>query len=144
MAIEAIDGKLASAEALDGYVGGLLRGAGVDAASAGATARAVVDASSRGVDTHGVRLVPWYLEAVEGGRINRRPAITVERKAAAVRMWTPTTGSVTRRASGRSRRAAAWRRRPESLRFRWGGRAITGRPGFIRWRRPRPDTLRSA
>ncbi len=84
MAIEAIDGKLAGAADLEGYVGGLLAAAGVDAASAAATARAVVDASSRGVDTHGVRLVPWYLEMVAGGRINRRPEVAVTRKAAAV------------------------------------------------------------
>jgi LDH2 family malate/lactate/ureidoglycolate dehydrogenase len=57
--------------------------AGVDAPSATAVARSVVDASSRGVDTHGVRLVPWYIKMVEGGRINRTPNVTFTPKTSA-------------------------------------------------------------
>ena len=84
MAIEPIDGFLCSASDLSSLVGDLLQAAGADAPSASATARAVVDASSRGVDTHGVRLVPWYLQMVEGGRINLRPNVTFTRRASAV------------------------------------------------------------
>ena len=33
----------------------------------------LVQTSLRGVDTHGVRLLPHYINAIEGGRINRNP-----------------------------------------------------------------------
>ena len=72
MAIERISGKLAPAEALTNYVTSLVAAAGADAECAAAVARALVDASSRGVDTHGVRLALWYVKAIEGSRINRR------------------------------------------------------------------------
>ncbi len=84
MALEAIEGPLCAAADLTAYVAGILAAAGVDGDSAAAVARAVVGASARGIDTHGVRLVPWYLEMVAGGRINLRPEIAVERRAAAV------------------------------------------------------------
>ncbi len=84
VAIEPIEGRACPAEALTGYVEALLAAAGTDLESARAVARAVVDASSRGVDTHGVRLVPWYLRMVAGGRINLRPEPAVARRAAAV------------------------------------------------------------
>lgn len=84
MAIEHIDGVLSSAEDLSGYVTALLEACGADHASSAATARAVVDASARGVDTHGVRLVPWYVQMLEGGRINKQPEMRFTRKAAAV------------------------------------------------------------
>lgn len=84
MAIEAIEGVLCPEADLCAYVQGLLEAVGADAPSAASVARAVVDASARGVDTHGVRLVPWYLELVEGGTINRTPNVTFTRKSAAV------------------------------------------------------------
>jgi LDH2 family malate/lactate/ureidoglycolate dehydrogenase len=84
VAIEAIEGKRGSAADLTGLVSDLLAAAGVDQPSADATARAVVDASSRGVDTHGVRLAPWYVKMVEGGRINRRPNVAFALKSPAV------------------------------------------------------------
>jgi LDH2 family malate/lactate/ureidoglycolate dehydrogenase len=84
MAIETIEGVLCPRGELTGYVEALLKAAGADAPSAEAVARAVVDASARGVDTHGVRLVPWYLQMVEGGTINRQPNVTFTQKAAAV------------------------------------------------------------
>lgn len=84
MAIESISGRRATAGALTAYVEGLMDAAGVDRPSSAAVARAVVDASARGVDTHGVRLVPWYLRMVEGGRINRTPDVTVSARTAAV------------------------------------------------------------
>ena len=84
MAIEAIEGKRGSAADLTRLVADLLAASGADQPSAAAVARAVVDASARGVDTHGVRLVPWYIEMVEGGRINRRPNVTFALKSPAV------------------------------------------------------------
>src|SRR5262245_16362668 len=84
MAIESIDGFLCSKPDLCGYVADMRRAGGAGGASAAAVARAVVDASARGVDTHGVRLVPWYMKMLEGGRINKTPAVTFTEKAAAV------------------------------------------------------------
>jgi ureidoglycolate dehydrogenase (NAD+) len=84
MAIERVRGKLVSAKFLNAFVVELFAAAGVDSESASAVARALVDASSRGVDTHGVRLAPWYLQTVEGGRVNRRPHVTFTLKSAAV------------------------------------------------------------
>lgn len=36
----------------------------------------LVDTSLRGVDSHGVRLIPHYIRAAELGRINKRPSFT--------------------------------------------------------------------
>jgi LDH2 family malate/lactate/ureidoglycolate dehydrogenase len=58
-------------DALQRFVDSLLQRAGADAVGAAAVTRAVMEASSRGVDTHGVRLVPHYVKTVAGGRINR-------------------------------------------------------------------------
>jgi len=84
MAIERIEGVRASAETLEAFLRALFRAVGLNDESADAIARALTDASERGVDTHGVRLAPWYVPMVEGGRINRRPNVTCTRKAEAV------------------------------------------------------------
>ncbi len=47
--------------------------AGVEESSARLTARGLWLASLRGVDSHGIRLVPHYVKAVRGGRINPCP-----------------------------------------------------------------------
>ena len=70
--------------ALSRLVAGLLEGAGADKASTAAVTKAVIDASGRGVDTHGVILVPHYLKALLGGRINGAPRLQFEQRAAAV------------------------------------------------------------
>lgn len=84
LALETIDGVRIAAAELQPFVAAIMAAAGADEVSAAAAARAVVDASARAFDTHGVRLVPFYLRGLEGGRINGRPRLTVERKAAAV------------------------------------------------------------
>jgi len=84
MAIEHVKGMLCPAGPLRAYVEELLRAAGADGPSAAAVAQAVVDASSRGVDTHGVRLAPWYITAAAEGRVNRQPAVTFTEKAPAI------------------------------------------------------------
>jgi LDH2 family malate/lactate/ureidoglycolate dehydrogenase len=84
VAIESIEGFLCPAAALSSYVRGLLQADGADEPSASAVARAVVDASARGVDTHGVRLVPWYLQMLEGSTVNKHPNVTFVQKAPAV------------------------------------------------------------
>lgn len=68
-------------EDLESFLTALLSAAGCDEPSTTAVARAVVDASARAYDTHGVRLVPWYVQCLEGGRINGSPRIDISRKA---------------------------------------------------------------
>ena len=55
-----------------------LQATGVSEASAQHVASATVSTSLRGVDSHGINLVPHYVRAVQGGRINGQPRITVE------------------------------------------------------------------
>ena len=70
--------------ALSRLVCELLRRAGADDASAVAVTRSVIEASSRGVDTHGVILVPHYLKVLFSGRINGSPRLRFTQRAAAV------------------------------------------------------------
>jgi len=58
--------------------------AGVDKAIADATARGLWTASVRGVDSHGIRLLPHYLKELKGGRINPTPDFEFEQTAGAV------------------------------------------------------------
>lgn len=60
----------------------VLLAAGVEDSSARLTARGLWLASLRGVDSHGVRLLPHYVRAVQGGRINPRPDFRFERTSA--------------------------------------------------------------
>jgi ureidoglycolate dehydrogenase (NAD+) len=61
----------------------VLLDAGASAESAADAVRALMHASSIGVDSHGVRLVMHYDRVLRGGRVNGRPAVTVRRTAAA-------------------------------------------------------------
>ena len=70
--------------ALSRLVCELLRRAGADDASAVAVTRSVIEASSRGVDTHGVILVPHYLKVLLSGRINGSPRLRFTQRATAV------------------------------------------------------------
>jgi LDH2 family malate/lactate/ureidoglycolate dehydrogenase len=72
------------AAALHAFIGALLSAAGADAASAEAVARALMAASLRGTDTHGIMLLPHYIRALQGGRINGRPQLRFEQRAPAV------------------------------------------------------------
>jgi len=48
---------------------------GADEATADAGTRAMLHGTRFGVDSHGVRLLPHYLKALEGGRLNRNPQL---------------------------------------------------------------------
>lgn len=54
----------------------ILQAAGADLASSQAVTRALSTASSMGTDSHGLRLLPHYIAALEGGRINPNPHVT--------------------------------------------------------------------
>ncbi|MCD6009111.1 MULTISPECIES: Ldh family oxidoreductase [Halomonadaceae] len=55
----------------------------IDEASTEAVTRALVTASRMGTDSHGLRLLPHYVQAVKGGRVKRRPTLTFTRRLAA-------------------------------------------------------------
>jgi LDH2 family malate/lactate/ureidoglycolate dehydrogenase len=63
-----------------------LAAAGVDDLSAEGTARALLHASLHGVDSHGIRLLPFYVRCLDSGLVRPRPQVEVTRlrSAAAV------------------------------------------------------------
>ena len=73
-----------AADELGRFVGQVLKAAGAGPDSAEATVRALVGASLRGVDSHGVRLLPHYVKVLQGGRVKGQPQMRFERRAAAV------------------------------------------------------------
>ncbi len=60
--------------------------AGASEASAAAAVRAMMHASSVGVDSHGVRLTEHYCRMLGGGRLNCNPELKIRRTAAASAM----------------------------------------------------------
>lgn len=60
----------------------ILSAAGADVPSAVAATRAMLHASTLGVDSHGVRLLPHYDKVFRGGRLNTSPRMTFERRRA--------------------------------------------------------------
>lgn len=72
-----------SPDRIERYCSAVLRAAGVSAPSAAATARGLVYASLRGVDSHGVMRLVTYVEGVERRHFNGRPLVRVERRGPA-------------------------------------------------------------
>lgn len=72
-----------AAEDLERFMREALAAAGADLASADAVTRALVTASRMGTDSHGLRLLPHYLKALEGGRIKGAPRMVFHRRLAA-------------------------------------------------------------
>jgi ureidoglycolate dehydrogenase (NAD+) len=66
------------------YVRDAFISAGVTDDVAAQTADGLVMASMRGVDSHGIRLLPHYLDELEAGRINPEPDYEFEQTASAV------------------------------------------------------------
>lgn len=71
---------------LERFACALLEAAGAQDWMAEATAAGLCQASLRGTDSHGIRLLPHYLAALGGGRINPRPAMRFEQTAASTGM----------------------------------------------------------
>lgn len=61
---------------LERFINETLLHCGSDDASATAVTRALVTASRMGTDSHGLRLLPHYVKALEGGRIKTRPSMS--------------------------------------------------------------------
>ena len=74
--------KIAEAE-LATRVAQALRQTGASEPSLAAATRAMLHASRHGVDSHGVRLTEHYCRMLAGGRLNKAPQLTVDRKASA-------------------------------------------------------------
>lgn len=70
-------------EDLHRFMQAALAAAGADQASAEAVTRALVTASRMGTDSHGLRLLPHYLQALKGGRVNGSPNMQFHQRLAA-------------------------------------------------------------
>ncbi len=78
--------KSIAAEALAAFSRSVLLSAGADAPSAEAATWAMLHASLHGVESHGIRLLPWYADCLRSGLAKGNPSIKVElkRRAAAL------------------------------------------------------------
>jgi len=70
-----ISPRVSRADDLKRFVLDALRAAGTCHESSQAVANALTEASLRGVDSHGIRLLVHYVKAVQGGRINPAPQL---------------------------------------------------------------------
>ena len=70
---KAQDGVFIKADAIVAFITNVLAKAGVRNDVARYVSEGLVETSLRGVDSHGLRLLPHYLKGVECGRINPRP-----------------------------------------------------------------------
>ncbi len=73
-----VDMFRASGEAVRAFIDTALRAAGTEATHAGSVADALTEASLRGVDSHGARLLVHYARVVRTGRINPAPKLAAE------------------------------------------------------------------
>ena len=64
------------------YINKIVEQAGVREDVACHVSEGLVQASLRGIDSHGIRLLPHYLKGVEGGRINPEPDYKFEKTSA--------------------------------------------------------------
>jgi ureidoglycolate dehydrogenase (NAD+) len=74
-----LPGRTVPADRLTDFVNLALQAAGSASDQATAVAKALGAASLRGVDSHGVRLLPHYLRVLAGGRVARSPQLCVSR-----------------------------------------------------------------
>ena len=70
-------------QALQGFTASVFTRVGMPPADAAIEAEVLVWANLRGVDSHGVLRIPWYVELVDKGDMNPRPKIQVEKETAA-------------------------------------------------------------
>lgn len=68
-----MDNIVIPVESLRRFIKGVLLKAGVREDVAGYVTEGLMQTSVRGVDSHGVRLLPHYIKGVKGGRINPNP-----------------------------------------------------------------------
>jgi len=71
------------ASVMEANVRTAFRAIGTSEASLDAVTRALMHASLLGVDSHGVRLATHYCRMLEGGRLNKAPALSIDQRGAA-------------------------------------------------------------
>ena len=78
--------RRAGPDKLSAFATAVLQSAGADAASSEAASWAMIHASLHGVDSHGIRLLPWYADCLRTGVAKGNPQVRVElrRRAAAL------------------------------------------------------------
>ena len=67
-------------EALKKFAHDIFTGAGLPPKDADAVASVMLWANLRGVDSHGVQLIPWYVQAIDIGHMKTKPNIRVEKE----------------------------------------------------------------
>src|SRR5215813_3387440 len=72
-----------AAEPLEAFTREVFTRAGLPPEDAAIEAEVLVWANLRGVDSHGVLRIPWYLEMIDKGDMNPRPKIQVVKETAA-------------------------------------------------------------
>jgi ureidoglycolate dehydrogenase (NAD+) len=77
-------GRILDASRLTAWSTALLRAAGLEPEAANIVTDTLVEASLRGVDSHGVARLPIYAQRLQAGAINGRPRPRVERREGAV------------------------------------------------------------
>ena len=77
-------GRTATVADLAPFSLGLLRAAGADEPSAEAATWAMLHASLHGVDSHGIRLLPWYADCLRNGIAKGAPNVTISHPRRAV------------------------------------------------------------
>jgi LDH2 family malate/lactate/ureidoglycolate dehydrogenase len=70
-------------EALQTFTREVFIRVGLPAEDAATEAEVLLWANLRGVDSHGVLRIPWYVERVDAGQMNPKPVIKVEQETAA-------------------------------------------------------------
>ena len=68
-----------TADSLTAFLLAALAAGGADAATADAATRAMMHASRLGVDSHGVRLLPYYLGVIATGEVKGKPDLALTR-----------------------------------------------------------------
>ena len=78
--------RTATPDQVQSFAEAVLRAAGADGPAAEAASYALLHASLHGVDSHGIRLVPWYVDSLQSGTTKGAATITVShpRRATAV------------------------------------------------------------
>ncbi len=74
----------ASIEDTDLFCRKIFAAIGADTATADAATRAMMHGSRHGVDSHGVRLLEYYVDVIKGGQVNRQPNVAVVHSFGAV------------------------------------------------------------
>ncbi len=73
--------KLIKAQKLEKILITMFSRAGLTASAASSVSKSLVETSLRGVDSHGIRLAPHYLNAIICGRVNPKPLFSFKKTA---------------------------------------------------------------